>query len=54
MIALPGHIALIVPHLARFMVGPTELGIYQYEGEHRWKDCSGNVAEDFFYIGIWG
>ncbi len=54
MIAKPGHIALIVPDFARHVVGPAELGIYEYQGEHRWADHSGRGARRFFYVGMWG
>ncbi len=54
MIAKPGHVALIVPDLARRAVGASELGVYEYEGDHRWRDHSGHEAGKFFYVGIWG
>lgn len=54
MIALPGHIALIVPRLAERAFGATELGIYEYQGEHRWRDWSGAQGQKFLYIGYWG
>jgi hypothetical protein len=30
------------------------LGIYEYEGDHRWRDLTGKEAANFFYVGIWG
>lgn len=54
MIARPGHIALIVPQFAERVFGAGELGIYEYEGQHRWRNHSGSKAERFFYIGYWG
>lgn len=54
MVAVPGHIALIVPELAQRTVRPTELGIYKYMGEHCWRDHSGPSAGRFFYVGLWG
>lgn len=54
MVALPGHLALIVPNLARRIVPPAQLGIYEYEGGHRWQNRSGQRADRFFYVGIWG
>jgi proteasome lid subunit RPN8/RPN11 len=53
MIATPGHIALIVPRYAERVFEPHEIAIYEYEGEHRWRDRSGD-GEDFFYVGVWG
>ena len=54
MVAIKGHIALIVPYFAKKMVLPQELGIYEYKGEHQWKNHSGKDAAKFFYIGAWG
>jgi hypothetical protein len=53
MIAQPGHIAIIVPHFARQPVAPTNLGIYEYRGDHRWNDRGGMHASTFFYTGLW-
>jgi proteasome lid subunit RPN8/RPN11 len=54
MVAIKGHIALIVPCYANKIVHPGELGIYEYEGSHRWRNHSGKGAARLFYIGIWG
>lgn len=44
MIAVPGHVALIVPEFASSDVTPQDLGIYVYEGDHRWADRSGELG----------
>jgi hypothetical protein len=54
MIAKAGHIALIVPEFAQRVVGPAQLGVYEYRGQHRWHDRSGRQAAAFFYVGVWG
>lgn len=54
MIAIAGHIALIVPDFASKMIGAYELGIYEYLGAHQWINRSGNDAGNFFYIGRFG
>ncbi len=54
MIAKQGHIALIVPQFATQIFQPSDLGVYEYEGEHCWQDWSGYQAKQFFYIGYWG
>jgi proteasome lid subunit RPN8/RPN11 len=54
MVALAGHIALIVPNYAKRIVGPSNLGIYEYQGDHRWSSHGGKDAKSFFYIGLWG
>ena len=54
MIGNTGHIALIVPNYAERLVGSMDLGIYEYRGEHQWKEYLGMAANKFFYIGLWG
>lgn len=54
MVAVTGHIALIVPDFAKRTFQPHEIGIYQYKGDHRWLTYSGKVAKMFFYVGRWG
>ncbi len=51
MIATSGHIALIVPNFALCPVRVQDLGIFEYKGDHKWIDHSGNGATKFFYIG---
>lgn len=41
MVALPGHLALIVPNYARGPYWRHRLGVYRYEGSHKWTDLSG-------------
>ena len=53
MVAQAGHVALIVPDFAKNMAHPSQLGIYQYCGQHRWHDRSGPRADRFLYIGFW-
>lgn len=54
MIAKAGHVALITPNFAREVVGPRNLGIYEYVAAARWMDHSGVRAGRFFYLGFWG
>lgn len=54
MVAVSGHIALIIPEFARRTIRLRDLGIYEYLGEHQWQDHSGVGSETFFYIGRWG
>ena len=54
MIATAGHVAVIVPAFAQGRVQLTDLGIYEYEGSHRWRDLSGPRANHYFYVGFWG
>jgi len=54
MIAQAGHIAIIIPCFAAEPVRAEELGIYEYEGNHRWRSYLGSAAKRFLYIGRWG
>lgn len=54
MIGRAGHFSLIVPNFARRVYDASQLGVYEYGGNHRWRDWSGKNAEDIFYIGWWG
>jgi len=54
MVALTGHIALIVPEFAMRVMLPNEIGIYEYKGDHRWQTYSGKKAMEYFYVGMWG
>ena len=53
MVARAGHVAIIVPNMARVPVEHAALGIYEYCGEHKWTNRSGKNAERFFYAGLW-
>ena len=52
MIALAGHVALIAPNFARDF-SMKDMGIYEYLGDHKWRDHSGVRGGQFFYTGIW-
>jgi len=54
MIATAGHVAIIVPSFAQDNCQFSDLGIYEYEGAHRWRDRSGARASNYFYVGLWG
>jgi hypothetical protein len=53
MIARAGHIAIIVPNLAKSPVPHAELGVYEYRGQHQWTNLCGKAAGRFFYVGVW-
>lgn len=53
MLAVPGHIAIIVPDLARRIVRSHEVGVYQYLGDYLWHSFRGQDAARFFYLGLW-
>jgi proteasome lid subunit RPN8/RPN11 len=54
MVAIQGHIAVIVPNFALHKVKTSELGIYQYLGNHRWQSYLNDSATKFFYVGMFG
>jgi hypothetical protein len=37
MMALPGHVALVVGHFASGPVNPDSVGVHLYEGHHEWQ-----------------
>lgn len=51
MIALAGHWALIVEHFAADPVWRHRLGLYRYEGGHRWRNFSGAGARAILKTG---
>jgi proteasome lid subunit RPN8/RPN11 len=42
MVAVKGHIALIVPQFARANPRPRDLGLYVYQGNHQWTSYWGS------------
>lgn len=52
MIAVTGHISLIVPNYAIGRVPRDDLGIYRYQGGRGWHTVSKRDKSGFFYIGI--
>ena len=53
MVGTRGHIAIIVPNLARQGGAINQLGVYEYQGNHKWRSHLGRDAARFFYIGRW-
>lgn len=54
MIARSGHIAIIIPNFAHQPIRTSELGIFEYRGEHEWIEHTSLKSPGFFYTGIWG
>jgi proteasome lid subunit RPN8/RPN11 len=50
MIALRGHVALILPRFARGRVRMWSVGIYEYLGDHRWH-AHGGCGQRFLHLG---
>jgi len=45
MVALKGHIALIVPRFAKGNPRPRDVGLYVYQGNHQWASYSGSDVD---------
>jgi proteasome lid subunit RPN8/RPN11 len=50
MIARAGHLAVIIPCFASGRIWRHRLGLFRYEGDHRWTDLSGWRARSFLKI----
>jgi proteasome lid subunit RPN8/RPN11 len=53
MVATTGHVAIIVPHFARWPIGAGTLGVYEYRGQHQWFERGGRKTKRYFYTGFW-
>lgn len=53
MVARRGHVALIVPELARRSVSPSEIGVHEYRGDDGWISRFGRDAKRLVYVGRW-
>ena len=52
MIAVTGHLALIVPNFARPPVALKSLGFFEYLGNHCWRSLGGPQIQRFLRIGF--
>jgi proteasome lid subunit RPN8/RPN11 len=50
MIARAGHLAVIVPRFAEGVIWRHRLGLYRYEGDHRWTNLSGWRARRYLKV----
>lgn len=53
MIAIAGHVAIIVPYLAGRTLTPNECGVHVYRGAHRWHSSFDEDAARLLYVGRW-
>lgn len=53
MIARDGHVALIVPYLAKKVVSPGEVGVHRYQGTRGWTSWTGADAAARLYVRRW-
>lgn len=53
MIAKKGHIAIIVPHLARRPSTPRHCGVHEYLGDHRWNSVYRRGVRRHLRVGRW-
>ncbi len=52
MVAVKGHIGLILPDFAARKFSRTNMGIYVYRGSHEWETVGEARNPSFFYIGL--
>jgi proteasome lid subunit RPN8/RPN11 len=52
MVALPGHVALILPDLACHPVRPADVGVHRYDGRG-WRSWCGSRSQPPLYVGRW-
>lgn len=52
MVAVKGHIGLILPDFAARKFSRTNMGIYVYRGSHEWETIGEARNPSFFYIGL--
>jgi proteasome lid subunit RPN8/RPN11 len=53
MVAVAGHIAIIVPNLSIEPFGPGDCGVHVYLGSHEWDSHYGHAARRLLYVGRW-
>lgn len=53
MVAIAGHIAIIVPDFASGPDLKGRLKIFEYRGQHSWTERSPAQATNFLYMGFW-
>lgn len=53
MVAMTGHIAIILPNFGKWPIRAADLRVYEYRGQHEWIDHSPFKEPDYFYTGFW-
>jgi proteasome lid subunit RPN8/RPN11 len=53
MVAMAGHVAIVVPHLAARRLEPSDCGVHVYLGNHQWRESLGRQALGLLYVGRW-
>ncbi len=53
MVAMAGHVAIVVPYLATRPFAPRECGVHVYLGGHRWVATCDRRAAKLIYVGRW-
>jgi hypothetical protein len=50
MIAVRGHLAMILPNFAVCPVAAEHVGFYEYRGSHRWRSLGGRRLFDHLIL----
>ena len=53
MVAVAGHVAVIIPDLGRHAIAPDECGVHVYRGSHQWASSFKGEAARLLYVGRW-
>lgn len=53
MVAIPGHIGVIVPNYALGDPSPAQLGFHTYAGDEGWRSDFGKQVANLIYVGRW-
>lgn len=53
MVARAGHVAVILPDFARAPVDFSQVGVFEYRGEHQWHDRSPARGHRFLNLSRW-
>jgi proteasome lid subunit RPN8/RPN11 len=53
MVAIAGHVAIVVPNYARGRISPRDVGVHVYEGDHRWTSRYGADSATVLVLTGW-
>jgi hypothetical protein len=53
MVAIRGHVAIILPDFARRSPAPAQAGVHVYQGGHTWESCLGADAIKLLRRTLW-
>ena len=51
LVAVAGHVAIVIPNFAERPVNPRDCGVHIYLGDHQWRAAYGRAAARLLYVG---